>query len=513
VRILICSIMPAKTYSGGRYHAWMLAQAFATLGHSVTFWTNNEPIFVGDFADYEHKDRVELRLTTDFSETPEGPWDFVWIIPHKHPPVKIFRRALEVARLSNAKLGMLSFETPNWIAKTAAHGADPKPWQAWEVIGPHLDVILSSTAVGEEHAREFFAGADARYYNITPPVNDLVADQAGMDAGGHSGRNSVICITRFGGQFGYKGGMEVLEHTGPALNGSKLTFIVGTASVAASDLKAYADWGREHDVEIAFEHRVTDFEKFRLLLNADLMLFLSRFEGFGYPPVEALYCNTPCIAYDLPVLREVSGEKLIYADMDNPDTLGPAISEVLANLSAHKARLAALDHSWLGFAAFAEKVSALLAAEAAYAPKAAQMPELRVTETKQALRAIDAASGRRKKSVPAKRPGLKVRLRRGFVRGLAGMFRRVPVLRNLFGQAILSHHNLSLLLEDRTMTRLLFENRKALTLRIRQNPEFLKHLMLSPQAIEMLPEILARLEAKAAEETAKRTLDAQTPSS
>ena len=127
MKILICSIMPQGAYSGGRYHAWMMAQAFAALGHQVTFWTNNTPIFIDDFEDFDFGDRFVLRLTRDFSDTPDGPWDFVWIIPHKHPPVKVFRRALDISVANKAKLGMLSFETPNWIAKTAEHGTNQKP--------------------------------------------------------------------------------------------------------------------------------------------------------------------------------------------------------------------------------------------------------------------------------------------------------------------------------------------------------------------------------------------------
>ena len=41
------------------------------------------------------------------------------------------------------------------------------------------------------------------------------------------------------------------------------------------------------------------------------MIFLSYFEGFGYPPIEALACQTPCIAYELDVLKETCSDKLV----------------------------------------------------------------------------------------------------------------------------------------------------------------------------------------------------------
>ena len=147
MKILICSIMPQGAYSGGRYHAWMMAQAFAALGHQVTFWTNNTPIFIDDFEDFDFGDRFVLRLTRDFSDTPDGPWDFVWIIPHKHPPVKVFRRALDISVANKAKLGMLSFETPNWIAKTAEHGT-PHGAQS-QASSPRCVQAQSTTRISE----------------------------------------------------------------------------------------------------------------------------------------------------------------------------------------------------------------------------------------------------------------------------------------------------------------------------------------------------------------------------
>ncbi len=46
--------------------------------------------------------------------------------------------------------------------------------------------------------------------------------------------------------------------------------------------------------------------------RAALVLLPSEREGFGLPVVEALACNTPVVATDLPVLREVGGEAALY---------------------------------------------------------------------------------------------------------------------------------------------------------------------------------------------------------
>ena len=43
-----------------------------------------------------------------------------------------------------------------------------------------------------------------------------------------------------------------------------------------------------------------------LLTGADALLYPSRYEGFGLPPLEAWACGTPALIADIPVLRETT---------------------------------------------------------------------------------------------------------------------------------------------------------------------------------------------------------------
>jgi glycosyltransferase involved in cell wall biosynthesis len=49
---------------------------------------------------------------------------------------------------------------------------------------------------------------------------------------------------------------------------------------------------------------VSDADLVALLTGAKVLLYPSRYEGFGLPPLEAAACGTPAIASDLPSLRE-----------------------------------------------------------------------------------------------------------------------------------------------------------------------------------------------------------------
>jgi len=87
------------------------------------------------------------------------------------------------------------------------------------------------------------------------------------------------------------------------------------------------------------------------------MLFLSYFEGFGYPPVEAQYCNVPCIVYDLPVLREVSNDGLIYVKPGDTRQLQNEIKKVIISKKKYKLKDNIRDAA--SFYSFTERINNL----------------------------------------------------------------------------------------------------------------------------------------------------------
>jgi glycosyltransferase involved in cell wall biosynthesis len=52
---------------------------------------------------------------------------------------------------------------------------------------------------------------------------------------------------------------------------------------------------------------VADRDLVPLLSGASVLLYPSRYEGFGLPPLEALACGTPAVVSDIPALRESTG--------------------------------------------------------------------------------------------------------------------------------------------------------------------------------------------------------------
>jgi glycosyltransferase involved in cell wall biosynthesis len=66
-----------------------------------------------------------------------------------------------------------------------------------------------------------------------------------------------------------------------------------------------------------------------LYRRAHAFAFLSEYEGFGHPPLEALASGVPPLLLDTPVAREVCGDAAIYVRCGDLDAIGSALEQLL----------------------------------------------------------------------------------------------------------------------------------------------------------------------------------------
>ena len=66
-----------------------------------------------------------------------------------------------------------------------------------------------------------------------------------------------------------------------------------------------------------------------LYRDFDALLFLSAYEGFGLPLIEAQQMGLPVLCSDIPVLREVGGEGAIYVDRNDPAAIAARMRELI----------------------------------------------------------------------------------------------------------------------------------------------------------------------------------------
>ncbi len=75
---------------------------------------------------------------------------------------------------------------------------------------------------------------------------------------------------------------------------------------------------------------VDDAELVALLTGAHALLYPSRYEGFGLPPLEAMACGTPALVSDLPAIREATGAAATLLPVDDVAAWADALRTALA---------------------------------------------------------------------------------------------------------------------------------------------------------------------------------------
>jgi glycosyltransferase involved in cell wall biosynthesis len=87
---------------------------------------------------------------------------------------------------------------------------------------------------------------------------------------------------------------------------------------------------------------VSDADLADAFRHASAFAFLSEYEGFGLPPLEALASGIPPVLLDTPVAREVCGPAARYVPIGDVPAIGAALTELLRDPGA---RAAVLDEA------------------------------------------------------------------------------------------------------------------------------------------------------------------------
>ena len=77
-----------------------------------------------------------------------------------------------------------------------------------------------------------------------------------------------------------------------------------------------------------------------LVAGAAALVYPTRYEGFGLPPLEAFAAGTPVVASDLPVVREVTGTLATLTPAGDDAALAGALAKVLGEPDSDAARAA-----------------------------------------------------------------------------------------------------------------------------------------------------------------------------
>lgn len=104
--------------------------------------------------------------------------------------------------------------------------------------------------------------------------------------------------------------------------------LIGNASFGFDEVKyAIEEFNLNNDVYIP--GWVSEEDLPYIYNAASAFVFPTKHEGFGIPIVESLACGLPTIASDIPVLREIAGDAVLYFDHNDKSEIAEAMVRIV----------------------------------------------------------------------------------------------------------------------------------------------------------------------------------------
>ncbi|MZI95796.1 glycosyltransferase, partial [Vibrio sp. CAIM 722] len=168
---------------------------------------------------------------------------------------------------------------------------------------------------------------DIKFYYAYPPINTEIIEHDKKE----ERKDRILFFGNFS-QAKHKSSNKLISLFCPSMSGFEIAIIIGNGKIDEAIKKDIEDAARVYNIKLKWLFSISDKEKFALYKSSKLLLFPSEFEGFGYPPVEAIYCGCHVVAFDLPVLKETCHDSIHYVKHGDWNEYKNVVSQVVDNI-------------------------------------------------------------------------------------------------------------------------------------------------------------------------------------
>lgn len=264
-----------------------------------------------------------------YTSYPSGSWDLVHVFdpmgnhPDYEDPFTLFSR--------EKRITTTFYDLIPWHHYRERMGA-----MGWEVYLTRLEHLRAADAT-HLCISEFTAGDLVREVGIAPDRTEVV--MAGLNAHHDPGRGEVedrriardlgiqgpfcLYVGALDEHKNFMGVAEAWVRAASRIPGLKLVVVGRRNQIVDHIAKQFADMGLGGGV--VFTGFVERWQLEALYRRAVATLFLSRFEGFGFPVLEAMAAGCPVVCSNKTSIPEVAGDAAIQCDPDDADGAAAAL--------------------------------------------------------------------------------------------------------------------------------------------------------------------------------------------
>lgn len=358
-------------YTGGRYSVYLWAVILSQF-MDVTLITNDKHPFENDFADYNltHFTRtIDTRWGQDISV---NQFDFVIGVPNLSGQF-----AMAYSQKFQIPCYLILFESPNFV-REHREGEDSTEgyWENYKKCLMRATGVICPSQLSADKAKEWLVGYQGEFHVLHPALNQIVADMALqsvrepvlegdeiVDGQEDDDLPHLLYVSRM---VGFKNPVAVLDAIARKIGKARVTVIGRIGPSPEKTISDHREFWESKGLQVDVLGVKDDRTKFEAIRDCDLLLFPSSFEGFGMPPMEALYFEKPVVCYDLEVLRMTYGDHLNYVPVGDADAFADEVKGLLADPDLRKEiGIAGRKHimRWATVEACAAKMSALFRLE------------------------------------------------------------------------------------------------------------------------------------------------------
>lgn len=199
----------------------------------------------------------------------------------------------------------------------------------YKILTFRLKKIFTVSEFSKKRLNEYFnipLGRIEVTYNGIDHMKDIKLDEKIFSRFGIEKNNYVLAVSSLNPSKNFKLILETAKIL-PEIN-----FVIA----GGTNSNVFKEQGFEITSNVKFIGYVNDEELVALYKFASCFVYPSIYEGFGIPPLEAMYFNCPVILSNIEVFKEIYMDNVLYCEIDVCDILKEKILLILNNQKIKK---------------------------------------------------------------------------------------------------------------------------------------------------------------------------------